>query len=83
MIKLEIYVTIFAKYNPRSLVDVSQQTTTVHDFSACFQGVPYKNVNEAGMTAGFTATNNIKLFYANEDTPTHLNYQLIHHKTRS
>jgi hypothetical protein len=39
--------------------------------------------NMAGMAAeGFTATNNIKFFYANEDTPTHLNYQLIHHKTR-
>ena len=65
-----------------SLVDVSQQTTAVHDFSACFQGVPYKNVNEAGVTEFFTATNNIKLFYRNEETPTHLNYQMIHHKTR-
>jgi hypothetical protein len=43
-----------------------------------------KTVNEAGMTAeGFTATNNMNLFYANKDTPTQLSYQLIHHKTRS
>jgi hypothetical protein len=37
--------------------------------------MPYKKVNDIGMTTeDFTSTNNIKLFYANEDTPTHLNY---------
>jgi len=40
-----------------------------------------KLLMKQGWQQVFTATNNMKLFYTNEDTPTHLAYQLIHHKT--